>query len=185
MASLDPFGDPHGPSGRWSGHYHHDAPRHAGRTFPIHATLRHVGGRIEGMMSDEVTEFAYPLGNVIDQVESDGRAVLPLFKGMILRHPDTIVETRLPTDSVLRGRLRGDFVSFTKTYEGPKSTRYRTAVATLASSVRPGHRVRYSGVFDPALGVIEGTWAIPRRGLFGRLQRPRDTGTFFLARVDG
>ncbi len=184
MASLDPFGDPHGPSGRWSGHYHHDAPQHAGRTFPIHATLRQVGGRIEGVMSDEITAFATPLGKVIDQVESKGMVVLPLLIGMIREHPETIIETRLPTDSVLRGRLRGDVVSFTKTYEGPQSTRFRTAVATLASAVRPSHRVRYSGVFDPARGVIEGTWAIPRPGPFGWLQRPPDTGTFYLARVE-
>jgi hypothetical protein len=183
MARLDPFGDPHGPSGRWSGHYHHDAPRHAGRTFPIHATLWHVRGRVEGVMSDEVTEFVYPLGKVIDQAESNGRFVLPLFKGMILRHPDAIVQTRLPTDSVLRGRLRGDVVTLTKTYEGPQSTRFGTAVATLASVIVRRHRVHYSGVFDPARGVIEGTWEIPRRGLFGWLQRPLDTGTFYLARV--
>jgi hypothetical protein len=185
MASLDPFGDPHGPSGRWSGHYHHDSPRHAGRTFPIHATLWHVRGRIEGTMSDEVTDFVHSLRKVVDQVESNGRVVLPLFKAMVDRHPDTIIETQLPTDSVIRGRLRGDVVSLTKTYEGPQVTRYRNTIATLASVVRRNHRVRYSGTFDPARGVIEGTWSIPRRGVFGWLQRPLDTGTFFLARVGG
>ncbi len=185
MESLGPFGDRHGPSGHWSGHYHHDTPSQAGRTFPIHATLWESGGRIEGVMSDEVTDFAYSLRKVLDSAQTMGVAPSPAISEMLRRHPGAIIETTLPTDSVVRGRFSGDVVAFAKTYEGPHSIRYRDALTNLGSIVRPKHQVHYSGVLDAARGVIEGTWEIRQPGLFGRFRARQGTGTFFLARAEG
>lgn len=185
MASFEPFGDRHSPAGHWSGHYHHDAPSQAGRSYPIHAYLSVIGRRIEGAMSDEVTDFAYSLRKVLDNARGLGQVPAPVFDEMLRLHPDALMESTLPSESVLRGRIRGDAITFTKTYEGPHPIRVRAAGLTLGTIVRQVHRVHYSGVFDAARGIIEGTWLIPRRGLLGRFRPPLGTGTFSLARDEG
>jgi hypothetical protein len=184
MASFDPLGDRHGVSGYWSGHYQYDSLLQAGRTCPVAATLWEVRGRIEGVMSDGLTHSAYSLRKVLDNADAMGKISAVVFEAMLRRHPGTTVEMSLPTDSVLRGRLRGDTLRFTKTYEGACTTRFLDAGWTLASVVSRHHRVHYSGVFDVARGVIEGTWEIRHPGPFGRFLPRRGTGTFFLARDD-
>jgi hypothetical protein len=186
MASFDALADPHTCSGTWRGHYRHDSAMLSDGTYPIRATLRQVATRVEGEMSDGLTEFARGLRKVVS-AQRGGMSWLSslVFSRMLRRHPDAVVESRLPAESVVRGRLRGDILWFTKTYLGTYAFRFRDRGGTFASVGRAGHRVHYSGVFDPAQGVIEGIWAIRRRGLFGWLQRPGDTGTFYLARVEG
>jgi hypothetical protein len=184
MADLDTLRDRHGPSGYWSGHYEHDSSVRSGRVFPIHATLLESRGRIEGLMSDEVTNFAFTLAKVLDNARSMGQTPAPAFNAMLERHPDAIVESSLPAASTLRGRLRGESLTFVKTYEGAEETWFRARGRTLASRVRPRHQVHYSGRFDAARGVIEGTWEIRQPGPFGRLLRRFGTGTFYLARVE-
>jgi hypothetical protein len=184
MASLDPLADRHGVTGHWSGHYRHDSPMMAGRTYPITAAFWEDRGRIEGAMSDGLTVSAYSLRKVLDNVVTKGLTPAPVFVEMLRRNPGAILETNLPTDSTLRGRLVGDVVTFTKTYEGAYTTRFLNAGWTLASVVSRRHRVHYSGVLDVARGVIEGTWEIRHPGLLGRFLPNRGTGTFFLARDD-
>jgi hypothetical protein len=184
MVEIDPFRDRHGPSGHWSGRYEHDTPTQAGRAFPIHATIEESGGRIVGLMSDEVTNFAFTLGKVLDNARSMGQTPAPVYDAILERHPDAIVESSLPATSTLRGRLRGEALTFVKTYEGAGQTWFRAGGRTFASQVRPRHQVHYAGRFDAALGVIEGTWEICQPGPFGRFLRRLGTGTFYLARVE-
>jgi hypothetical protein len=185
MEQFDPLRDRHGISGPWAGHYHYDSPTQAGRPYPIAATFWQVGGRIEGAMTDAVTDTAYGLQKVVDNAEAMGLVAAYVYKRMLRRHPGAIMEMSLPSGSVIHGRVRGDVVSFTKTYEGSYAIHLRDAGSTLGSVVRPRHRVNYSGVFDVARGLIEGTWEIRRPGPFGRFLPRLGTGTFSLARDEG
>jgi hypothetical protein len=172
-------------SGSWSGHYVHDTPSYADRSYPFHAELRQVGDRLEGEMMDEVTETALSLHKLAEAArDSMGKLESQRVATMLRHHPGTIVQSNLPAASSIRGRVREDLITFTKTYQGPALTRWKEAEIVLAASRRDRHSVHYSGTIDRTTNRIEGAWLIRRPGLFGRFSSPLCTGMFSLQKLN-
>jgi hypothetical protein len=172
-------------SGSWSGHYVHDSPSHADVSYPIHAELRQVGSRLEGEMMDEVTETVLSLHKLAEASrDSMGKLDSLRVASMLRRHPGAIVQSSLPTSSVIRGRVREELITFTKTYQGPIFTRWKEAEIVLGASRRDRHSVYYSGTIDWTTNRIEGAWLIRRPGLLGRFNSPLCTGMFSLQKLN-
>jgi hypothetical protein len=172
-------------SGSWSGHYVHDNPLIADRSYPIHAELRQIGNRLEGEMMDEVTETVLSLHKLVEAYQDSMGKLDSLRVESMLRHnPSTIVQSILPAASVIRGRVREELVTFTKTYQGPFLTRWKAAEMVLGASRRDRHSVYYSGTIDWTTNRIEGAWLIRRPGLFGRFSSPLCTGMFSLQKLN-
>lgn len=183
MASFDPLGDRDGLTGTWEGYYAHDVAVWKGKTSPITARIVQAGRRIEGTMTDGVTDWSQPLRRAGEPEESlqYHRPLAAVQSGTRLP-PRTVAASRLPAESDLRGRVRGARVAFTKTYRGVTQVRYLADGEVLGARTKPAHVVHYRGVVDWTGETIEGSWAIRFPGPFGRFVAPMGTGTFLLRR---
>ena len=87
--------------------------------------------------------------------------------------------TILPDESKLDGTVSGEFVKFTKSYQGESFHSYEIGDKGVGRTT-PGHSVEYSGRLSEDRRTIAGTWTIYESAA------PRGflDGTFELRRVD-
>ncbi len=183
MASLEPFGDRHGCTGDWEGHYAYAASVWSDRAFPIAATIVQRGRMIAGTMADGLTEWIRPLAETIAAHDcGPNPQPIPSLRGWLREYPWAISETVFPQFSDLRGRVRGNTVTLAKIYRGEITSRVRAGDTLLAVGRRPGPTVHYRGTLDWAGDAIEGAWRILFPGPFGRFVPPMAVGRFVLRR---
>jgi len=174
-----PMAQPLDLTGQWVGSY----GQH-GRQHPIRAELTQEGEHLTGTMHDEVTDFetsvfeaaadaGLPPG-MDEQIEARLRELFP----EVVRAPVRSA-MRLPPTSILKGRLRGQVVTFAKTYQGEHFSGFRVGEKEVGQVVEE-HVVQYQGQVDDKGLVLEGGWWIdPIPGLGGR----RTEGLFTLRRA--
>jgi hypothetical protein len=171
-------------SGRWAGFYRHRSEQFG--TFLVTAELRQEGDWFTGEMVDAITDRSDLLDSLLEAQPSDLSAAQRIrLEGLIERFgPGCVVlETRLPETSVLKGKVVGNRVAFTKTYRGTMHVRLRAQGNVLYQTARDRHTVHYSGDLDSETGRLSGQWVIRRAGWFGRFLRPAARGSFELART--
>lgn len=167
-------------SGDWEGGY-----MQSGAARKITAVIVQTGERIEGTMRDWETEFDRSLFDAAleaglppgadEQIDESLRRLHPAERKAPIRS-----KSRLPSDSKLEGTVRGDFVAFTKTYQGQHFSGYQIGSQEVGWTGE-GHAVRYSGRIEADGSRIEGVWTIsdadsPQRAF---------QGPFWLERVAG
>lgn len=183
MASFDPLGNRDDLTGRWVGHYAYEVAMWKGKTSPLEALVVQSGRRIEGTMTDGVTDWTHPLRTAGKSNLDPGYDSALATAQLVPRFPPgTVATIRLTVEADLHGRVRGAKVAFTKTYRGPTQIRYLADGEVLGARTRPAHVVHYRGVVDWTGETIEGSWAIRFPGPFGRFFDPVSTGTFLLRR---
>jgi hypothetical protein len=166
-------------SGEWEGHYLQHDEQHR-----IRAELTQTGNRLSGTMVDVVTEFDHSLDELAceagmapgmdESIDAQLRRMFPNACGDEVR-----IQSVLPSNSRLEGTVAGDYVVFTKTYDGEHRVRYLLGDQGL-ECVTPSHTVRYDGRIIGEGRAIEGHWVI-----YGSdPQDVRGRGTFVLNRVD-
>jgi hypothetical protein len=107
--------------------------------------------------------------------EDEARRVLESF-------PDGIIESSLPEESRLDGKINGDSLEFIKTYLGDYSIYGIFGSRRMLIRRIAGHRVHYEGVLTSDSATIEGAWTIRKRGLLRRFLPPAASGRFQLFR---
>lgn len=143
-------------TGNWTGFYRqHDHVR------PISAHLVQRGGVFAGTMNDGETSFEMSVTELAQEaalppgadevITARLREEVPEEKGPIR------VVSKLPPYSIIEGRIDGDRVEFTKTYQGEHFSGYRVG-EKLVGVPRMNHQVRYHGTI--AADVIAGRWLI-------------------------
>jgi hypothetical protein len=176
---LEPFDV----TGRWVGFYRHRWEEMG--TFPITADVRQVGEALSGEMYDQVPGRSQSLDNILEIVRDDlSPSRRRRVEATIRRFGAgaVVVSSTLPETSDLVGTVRGDQVTFTKTYRGPCQSQVTVGERVLRTLWRDRHRVHYFGRLDREKGCVAGEWIIRRRGLLGRFLPPEGRGTFELYR---
>jgi hypothetical protein len=146
-------------TGEWHGYY-----MQRGKQQRVVATLTQDGDRISGRMVDidnitvqslyeAVADAGLPPG-ADEQIAKQLRQLLPGASA----GPITI-RTILPEGSVLEGTVTGEFVRFTKSYEGVSLHFYQIGDKG-AGRAKPGHSVEYSGRLSADRKTIAGRWVI-------------------------
>jgi hypothetical protein len=168
--------------GSWSGHY-----VQFGREWPIAAELWQEGTRLDGAMTDGVTDHDIPYSVALpasaDPPESEAR-LADLLRRINPDLPDGPLRhvSRLPTDSDLSGVVRGRVVRFRKVYQGKSLFGVRVGDWKWVRLVA-GHTVQYRGVLSEDGTRIEGLWWIRPRGLQALWSGPKAEGAFQLRRL--
>lgn len=167
-------------TGLWLGHYFQ-----RGQAHPISAWLNQDADHVTGSMRDghpqqefSVFEAAAEAGlapGADEQIEARVKEMVPGATGPVR------YVAHLPTDSALEGGLRGNTVSFLKTYQGPSFGGYRVG-DQFVGMAHEGHSVHYEGTLSADGLVIDGLWWIdPDPPHTTR----RTEGEFQLRREDG
>ncbi|MHC4177707.1 MAG: hypothetical protein ACYSWU_09375 [Planctomycetota bacterium] len=146
-------------SGDWQGCY-----MQSGAARRISAVIVQTGERITGTMQDWETESERSLFDVAleaglppwadEQIDAQLRRLHPAEGKSPIRS-----KSRLPSESVLEGTVRGGFVTFTKTYHGQHFSGYQIGGQEVGWTAE-NHAVRYSGRIEGDGNRIEGVWTI-------------------------
>jgi hypothetical protein len=167
-------------TGRWIGHY-----LQLGKEYPIAADLLETEGRLSGFMYDGQPDRDYSISQVAAEaglppgedevIEAKLRAIDPAAPPGTIRYV-----SRLPPNSVVRGRRTGQGVYFLKTYQGTSFGGYQ--VGNQLFGVRKAdHEVHYEGQLSPDGLGIEGRWWINADPVHAT---PRTEGLFRLRRSE-
>jgi hypothetical protein len=146
-------------TGEWHGYYVQHGMQHQ-----IIATLTQDGDRISGQMVDTDTRTEQSLYEAVanaglppgadEQIAEQLRQVIPdAGDGPI------IIRSILPEGSKLEGTVTGDFVRFTKTYQGVSIHMHQIGEKGVAQTEH-GHSVGYSGRLSADGKTIAGRWTI-------------------------
>jgi hypothetical protein len=170
-------------NGTWEGYYDHNNKVYSSKNFPITAMIEQDGKSFRGVMFDGVTEFRHDYRTIIEA--NEGRMspfVENLARQTLERCPDYQIESSLPAESRVRGKILGATISFTKTYFGPYSHYGNAGYGRVLLRQINQHRVNYQGTLNPGNNVIEGEWTIRSGGFLGLFRRTVGTGKFQLVR---
>lgn len=181
-------------TGEWVGYYVDENNSREGNpadpndhVFPIWTRFSQTGTQIEGRTRDEVTSFGLSYKRMVEHYgKSWGEEERGSARELMETFPEIMMESTLPAHATLTGRIMGDQVTFTKRYIGVGETVMDMSDGrriTIGSS--KNHAVGYEGTLNAEGDVLEGTWAIPNPGLFGRMKKPNNCGTFKLFRRQG
>ena len=170
--------------GNWEGYYDHDNKIYSSKNFPISATIVQEGDSFRGIMVDGITDFRHSYRTIVEAFEGQmspwaehrARRILEMV-------PDYTIESSLPEESRLDGKIVGDRIRFIKTYLGTCSHYGNAGDGRVLLGRIDRHRVEYEGTLNAEGRVIEGRWAIRRRFL-GRIRRPLATGGFQLVKKE-
>jgi hypothetical protein len=169
--------------GTWEAYYDHDDKLYSSKNFPITAMIEQVGSSFRGIMVDGVTDFQHDYRTIVEAYE--GR-MSPLAKHFARRtlekYPDYKIESSMPAQSRIEGKILGDEVSFTKTYLGPCLAYGNTGFGRMLIRRVDRHRVSYQGILTASGGAIHGRWTIRGGGFLGLFRRTLGTGSFVLFR---
>ncbi len=151
-------------TGVWAGYYTHRDRPHA-----ITAELVQTGEELGGTMHDAVTEFPRSLFELAVEAGLPPGADEQMLAGLRQQHPElppgpVRYVSRLPADSVLKGRVRGPQVQFQKSYRGEVVAGYEIGGRLVEGASFPNHVVHYEGRLNVAGNLIEGGWSIPAPG---------------------
>jgi hypothetical protein len=146
-------------TGRWIGHYHQSSEE-----YPITADFLEAEEHLSGFMYDGKPDRDYSVFQIAseaglppgadEQIEAQLRQRVPDAPAAPIRYV-----TRLPPNSILRGRRTGETISFLKAYQGTAVSGYQVG-NQLVGIRKAGHEVHYEGRLSPDGLVIEGRWWI-------------------------
>ncbi len=144
-------------SGNWCGHY-----LQGGRRCRLECVLREEGLRIMGTMRDLDRTSQQSLLDAVAGLppgadEQLAEQIYPLFPGQP-RGPITI-HSELPEHSTLAGRSQGNFIRFTKTYQGKSSFGYGMNGQLVKHATEPSP-IEYTGRLSSDLRTLSGQWTI-------------------------
>lgn len=160
-------------TGRWAGlYYQHDHAR------PIAAEFVQEGARLTGRMTDgvpdhELSVFEYAAESGLPPGADE--TIVERLRTLFPDAPESSIRfvTHLPPESTLDGAIRGETVSFLKTYEGPHYGGFTVGDKIVGNAIE-NHSVHYEGRVSPDGEAIEGRWWIdpPPGSPGGRLEGP-------------
>ena len=146
-------------TGEWHGYYTQYDTRKQ-----IVATLTQDGDRILGRMSDVNTVTEQSLYDAVakaglppgadEQIAEELRKAIPNAGSEPIR-----TRSILPEESKLEGTVSGEFVRFTKSYQGESFRSYEIGDKGVGRTT-PGHSVEYSGRLSQDTKTITGRWTI-------------------------
>ena len=154
--------------------------------FPILATFECVGGKLTGHMIDERETTPIPYADIVANIrqshsEEYTREEIREMEAVCIQSPNLKYEIDLPQQSTIRGKVKGESVSFIKEYVGPHTTGWRDGDDYWRNSYTEKHRIRYEGFLIEGGQVIAGNWTIVRRVL-DLIAMPKHSGAFRLER---
>jgi hypothetical protein len=168
-------------TGVWVGSYFQH-----GRPHPIEAELEQQGERLSGAMRDGETDQTSSVFDIAFEAGLPPGADEQIVAQLREMFPDAPADpidyvAHLPPESVLEGQVRGQEVTFLKTYRGIHYGGYRVGEVVVGHHVED-HQVHYRGKLGPRGDEIEGKWWIDPRPEPGSR---RAEGSFILRRRDG
>ncbi len=146
-------------TGRWVGYYSQHGSQH-----PLQAELTQEGTQVSGTMRDQDTttdrsmfeaaaEAGLPPG-ADEQIIARLRQMMPSSTGSPIR-----ARSVLPSDSMIQGTIKGQTVSFLKTYQGEHLSGYQVGNEFVGLRF-DSHAVHYQGEVSTDGTVIAGSWWI-------------------------
>lgn len=146
-------------TGEWNGHYTQHGERHR-----IKALFTQDGRRLVGQMTDIDTVTEQSLYDAVADAGLPPGAdeqIAERIYGALPDQPIGPIRTRsvLPSASKLEGTVSGEFVRFTKTYQGQSLYMYEMGDQGVGHA-RDGHSVEYSGRISSDGTTVSGQWVI-------------------------
>lgn len=146
-------------TGKWQGYYTQYETK-----MQIVATLTQDGARIAGRMRDVETVMEQPLYDAVAKAGLPPGADEQIAEQVRMAIPDAgtgPITSRvvLPEESILNGKVSGEFVKFTKSYQGNSFHSYEIGDKGVGQTI-PGHSVEYSGRLSQDRNTITGRWTI-------------------------
>lgn len=180
-----------GIAGEWAGHFLGDHPfltpraRETGdRRYFLKASFRVDGDRLTGTMEDLSNVSGMLYSKYLELIsESLPPAYLAKERLFARAHPTYEVRSTGPRDSVLWGTVKGDQVSFQKTYLDVSIFDYVRDGMGFGNHPSLMNKVLYEGQLSASGFTIEGSWKVFPNSLLGPWLPAISEGTFRLYRV--